>query len=240
MRVFRFDEIDSTNSFLKRESKLENYDLAMAKNQTEGRGRRGNSWISKEGAALFSFVLKEDSKLPMEEYRKLPLVVGVTVLRALKKFQSLDYKFKWTNDIYVNEKKISGILVEKINENFIIGIGINVNNEDFGDLKNSATSLKIESNREFNIEELIFVVVEEFKNCFGEFLNGGWELILNEINERNYLLDKPVTIKIIDKITRGIGGKVLEDGTLEVNVDGTKKSFDIGEVHISFKDGAVK
>ncbi|WP_319371345.1 biotin--[acetyl-CoA-carboxylase] ligase [uncultured Ilyobacter sp.] len=240
MRVFRFDEIDSTNSFLKRESNLENYDLAIAKNQTDGRGRRGNSWVSKEGAALFSFVLKEDAELLMEEYRKLPLVTGVAVLGALKKFKNLNYKFKWTNDIYVNDKKISGILVEKINENFIIGIGINVNNKEFGDLSSSATSMRIESGKEFNIEELIFTVVEEFKNCFGKFLSGGWKLILNEINERNHLLDKPVTIKIIDKVVRGIGGRVLEDGTLEVTVDGIKKSFDIGEVHISFKDKPAK
>ncbi|WP_372712850.1 biotin--[acetyl-CoA-carboxylase] ligase [Ilyobacter sp.] len=236
MRVFRFDEIDSTNSFLKRENKLENYDLAIAKNQSEGRGRRGNTWVSKEGAALFSFVLKEDSNLIMEEYRKLPLVVGVAVLRALKKFENLDYKFKWTNDIYVNDKKISGILVEKINENFIIGIGINVNNEDFGDLSSPASSMRIESGREFHIEEVVFAVVEEFKNCFKEFVDGEWKLMLNEINKANYLLDKPVTVKIIDKIIRGIGGVVLEDGTLEVAVDGIKKSFDIGEVHISFKD----
>lgn len=236
MRVFRFDEIDSTNSFLKREKKLENYDLAIAKNQSDGRGRRGNTWVSKEGAALFSFVLKEDPNLPLEEYRKLPLVVGVAVLRALKKIENLDYKFKWTNDIYVNDKKISGILVEKINENFIIGIGINVNNEEFGDLSSSATSIRLESNREFPIEDLVFTVVEEFKSCFGEFLQGEWKLMLNEINERNYLLNKPVTVKIIDKIIRGIGGRVLEDGTLEVSVDGIRKSFDIGEVHITFKD----
>ncbi len=236
MRVFRFDEIDSTNSFLKRENKLENYDLAIAKNQSEGRGRRGNTWVSKEGAALFSFVLKEDSNLLIEEYRKLPLVVGVAVLRALKKFENLNYKFKWTNDIYVNDKKISGILVEKINENFIIGIGINVNNEDFGDLSSSATSMRIEIGREFHIEELVFAVVKEFKSCFKEFVNGEWKLMLNEINERNYLLNKPVTVKIIDKIIRGIGGKILEDGTLEVAVDGIRKSFDIGEVHISFKE----
>ena len=236
MRVFRFDEIDSTNSFLKRENKLENYDLAIAKNQSEGRGRRGNAWVSKEGAALFSFALKEDSNIIMEEYRKLPLVVGIAVLRALKKFENLDYKFKWTNDIYVNDKKISGILVEKINENFIIGIGINVNNEDFGDLSSSASSMRIESGREFHIEEVVFAVVEEFKNCFKEFVDGEWKLMLNEINKANYLLDKPVTVKIIDKIIRGIGGIVLEDGTLEVAVDGIRKSFDIGEVHISFKD----
>lgn len=235
MRIFRFDEIDSTNSFLKRESRLENYDTAIAKNQTEGRGRRGNSWVSKEGAALFSFVLKEDPGIQMDDYRKLPLVVGVAVLRALKEFINLEYMFKWTNDIYVEDKKISGILVEKINENFIIGIGVNVNNLDFGEVSDSATSMKLQSGREFDVEEVVFKIIEEFKGCFGEFLRGEWELILNEINERNYLMDKPVKIKIIDKIIRGIGGRVLYDGTLEVEVDGIKKSFDIGEVHISFK-----
>jgi BirA family biotin operon repressor/biotin-[acetyl-CoA-carboxylase] ligase len=143
--------------------------------------------------------------------------------------------FKWTNDIYVNDKKISGILVEKINDNFIIGIGINVNNIDFGDLSDSATSMRIESGRDFDIEEIIFKIIEEFKICFGEFLRGEWKIILNQINERNYLLNKPVKIKIIDKIIRGIGGRILEDGTLEVEVDGERKSFDIGEVHISFK-----
>ncbi len=234
MRVFRFDEIDSTNSFLKREKNLENYDLAIAKNQTDGRGRRGNSWVSKEGAALFSFVLKEDDCLTIEEYRKLPLVVGVAVLRALKKFINLQYMFKWTNDIYVNDKKMSGILVEKINNNFIIGVGINVNNKGFGGLIDSATSMSLESGEEFNVEEVAFTVVDEFKRCFSEFLRGEWKILLNEINEINYLINKKISIKIIDKFIYGTGGKILEDGTLEVIVDGEKKSYDIGEVHISF------
>ena len=93
MRVFRFDEIDSTNKFLKEQNNLQDYDCVIAKTQTAGVGRRGNVWVSNEGMGIFSFALKEAENISLEEYMRLPLIAGISVLSGLKKIEDLDYKF---------------------------------------------------------------------------------------------------------------------------------------------------
>ena len=88
MKFLKFDEIDSTNNYMKENiSSFENYDIVSAKTQTSGRGRRGNVWLSSEGMALFSFLLKPEKELSIVEATKLPLLAGISTLSALKKIK---------------------------------------------------------------------------------------------------------------------------------------------------------
>lgn len=235
MRIYKFEEIDSTNKFLREKSDVLEKDLAIAKVQTLGRGRRGNKWVSTKGAALFSFVLKHDSEILEEEYMKLPLLIGYSLLYSLKKIENLDYKFKWTNDLFLDEKKISGILVEKIGDNYIIGIGLNVNNLNLEEAKNIAISLKEKTNKNYDLEEIILTIVKDFFYNFKEFKNGKWKEILKKINEVNYLYGKRIDIVTFDKRESGIAGDILEDGTLEVFVGNEIKRYNIGSIHIAKK-----
>lgn len=235
MRIYRFNEIDSTNTFLKGRDDLENYDMAIARVQTAGRGRRGNEWRSPEGAALFSFALKEESYLPLEEWRKLPLVVGISVLRGLEGIEFGDYKFKWTNDVYLEGRKISGILVEKVENFFIIGVGINVNNTEFGEMDRRATSLARERGKRYEPEEVALKIIEEFKRCYSKFLMGGWTELLYEINSKNYLRDRSIKIDLRNRVEEGVAREIASDGTLVVDVDGERRNYDVGEIHISFE-----
>ena len=232
MRIFRFNEIDSTNDFLKRKEDQQEFDLAVAKVQTKGRGRRGNTWVSSQGMAMFSFLLKEDEKISLEEYSKLPLVTGLAVLKGISRIENLDFKFKWTNDIYLNDKKLCGILVEKVEEFFIIGIGINVNNKELGAVENTAVSLINETEKNYIIDDIIFTVLDEFKKQYSRFCCGEWDLILAEINSRNYLKSKEVYITGSNWDILGQAGDIAPDGRLEVEVNGKKELFNIGEVHI--------
>lgn len=229
MRIFRFEEIDSTNKFLKEKKDLKSFDCAIAETQTSGVGRRGNIWVSNRGMALFSFALEKDPSISLEEYLKLPLIVGISVLSGLKKIENLDYKFKWTNDIYLYDKKLCGILIEKINDFFIIGIGININNIDFGYADNVAISLKQVTNNFYSIDDIIFCIINEFK----EYLLKEWNLILQEINFYNYLKDKEIEI-IKDNTTLGIGvaKDIAVNGKLNVEINSKSIQFDIGEIHI--------
>lgn len=229
MRIFRFDEIDSTNKYLKERKDIQNYDCVIAKTQTAGVGRRGNIWVSNEGMAIFSFALQEDSKISLEEYMRLPLIAGISVLSGLKKIENLDYKFKWTNDIYLQDKKICGILVEKINNFFIIGIGININNLDFGYAQDRAISLREVTKKFYFTEDVIFCIINEFKKYFSE----DWEYVLNEINSYNYLKDKEIEImKYGESLGSGIAKDIAYDGRLKVEIDGEERLFNIGEIHI--------
>ena len=88
MKFLKFNEIDSTNNYMKENiSSFENYDIVAAKVQTSGRGRRGNVWLSPEGMALFSFLLKPEKTLSIIEATKLPLLAGISTLSALKKIK---------------------------------------------------------------------------------------------------------------------------------------------------------
>jgi len=130
MKIYSYETLDSTNEFMKNNiSKFEEYDVVTAENQTLGKARRGNTWVSQKGMALFTFLVKKDenSNLDDSEYLKLPLLAGFSVIKGLKKIENLDYMFKWTNDVFLYGKKITGILVEKVENNFFVGIGININ-----------------------------------------------------------------------------------------------------------------
>lgn len=235
MRIYRFDEIDSTNRFLREKEDVLEQDLAIAKIQTAGRGRRGNKWSSKEGAALFSFVLKHDNDIKENEYMKLPLLVGYSLLYSLKKIEDFDYKFKWTNDLFLDEKKISGILVEKIKNNYIIGIGLNLNNLNLEEAKNIGISLKEKTGKNYDSEEVIQIIVKDFFYNFKEFKNGKWNDILKKINEVNYLFGRRIDVVSSEKEESGIAGDISEDGTLEVFIGSEIRKYNVGSIHISKK-----
>ena len=199
MKIYSYETLDSTNEFMKNNiSKFEEYDAVTAETQTLGKARRGNTWVSQKGMALFTFFVKKDenSSIDDSEYLKLPLIAGLSVIKGLRKIENLDYMFKWTNDVYLYGKKITGILVERVENNFFVGIGININNSLPAELSETAASISEITGKHYDIKEIITSVIEEFKILFEAFLNGKWEEILLEINELSYLKEKKVHLKI--------------------------------------------
>ena len=229
MKFLKFNEIDSTNNYMKENiSSFENYDIVSAKIQTSGRGRRGNTWLSSEGMALFSFLLKPEKTLSIIEATKLPLLAGISTLTALKKIKDGAYSFKWTNDVFLSGKKLCGILIERVKNDFVIGIGINVANKIPDDIKNIAISME----SSYDIEKLILKVVEEFLVYYKRFLEGKWSEIIEEINSYNFLKDKKIKVHIGDKIFEGIAKNVVEDGRIQIEMNGEIKLFSVGEIKI--------
>ena len=229
MKFLKFDEIDSTNNYMKENiSSFENYDIVSAKIQTSGRGRRGNVWLSPEGMALFSFLLKPEKTLSIIEATKLPLLAGISTLIALKKIKDGAYSFKWTNDVFLNSKKLCGILIERVKDDFVVGIGINVANKIPEDIKNIAISLE----SDYDIDKLILKVVEEFSLYYEKFMSGKWLEIVEEINRNNFLKDKKIRVHIGEQIFEGTAKNIAEDGRLEIEMNGEIKLFSVGEITI--------
>lgn len=237
INLYKFNELDSTNDYLERNHKnYEEFDVICAKNQTHGRARRQNDWISMEGMAIFSFFLKERKNWKIEDYLKLPLIAGLATIRGLKGIENLEYKFKWTNDVYLENKKLCGILMEKIDDVYIVGIGINVNNILPGTLKNKAISLTQATNKKYEIDEIVKNIVFEFQILCENLENGLWEDILTEINEINYLKNKEIELKFGNEVVSGVVRDINENGEIEVLVKQDEnakiviRSFSIGEV----------
>ncbi len=228
MKIEIFEEIDSTNEYLKRQKDNKNYDIVIAHKQTKGKGTRGRVWLSTEGILMFSMVIKEDKNISMEEYTKLPLVVGMALLSALEEIEKLPFMFKWTNDIYLYDKKLSGILTEKIGEDFIVGVGINLNILEFGDL--NAISLKAVSGKDYDKLECLKSIVNKIKEYIYKFYRGEWNLILGEINEKNYLKNKEIKFIGVDRIYDGVVKGINNDGELILEEKGKNYNLRIGEV----------
>ena len=197
MEIKTFDVLDSTNEYVKNKEKLEEYEVVIAKTQTNGRGKRGSVWISNEGAALFSFVIDSigyDDKVTIYTGFIVRNILHKLIKEAFSENVESYLKFKWPNDIYYKDKKLCGILCEKVGEKIIVGIGINVNNNDFGIFNERATSLNIVTGEKYEIEKLVKEVVIEFKEHYRN-LNSKWNSIIEDINENSYLVGKKIMLK---------------------------------------------
>lgn len=148
-----FDELPSTNSYLKDEgnrakhisSVLSEGLLILAEYQTAGRGQRNRVWQTEPGQNLtFSFCFHPHQ---LKRLPSLTLLVAVACAEAIEKLIQIPIDIKWPNDLFANGRKISGILIEsallgnKV-ENLVVGIGLNVSQTEFADDNSRATSLR--------------------------------------------------------------------------------------------------
>ena len=172
------DIVDSTNNYCKeliRNGKNNNF-LVVSNEQTAGRGRLGRSFFSPKDTGIYmSLALKYD-----ENFNILSTTTktALSVLEALKEFTDKDLKIKWVNDIYLNDKKVSGILTESCYTDkakfIIIGIGINIYDTKFpNELKEIASSLNIkENNRDKIINRIICNILHYlFSDPNNEYIN---------------------------------------------------------------------
>jgi BirA family biotin operon repressor/biotin-[acetyl-CoA-carboxylase] ligase len=163
----RLEKIHSTNSYLAdlcAEKSLPEGTVVIADEQEQGRGQRGTHWESEAGKNLtLSILLKPLFLKPEEQFnlsRMVSLAVSDFVFSLAPHPSSLVLKIKWPNDIYVGNRKIAGILIENsVSGNSIshsvVGIGINVNQEKFSVELPNPTSLKLETRKEFNLEDCL-------------------------------------------------------------------------------------
>ena len=138
--LIQLKQTDSTNRYLtslcdENGDIVEPFTTIMADYQSAGKGQRGNSWESEAGSNLtFSFVLYP-SFLSAKRQFAISQVVSIGIVNALRRYGGEDFSIKWPNDIYYQDKKICGILIEVYLEGLnlgrcICGVGLNVKRED--------------------------------------------------------------------------------------------------------------
>jgi len=163
-KIILLDEINSTNDYAFELLKSENADegtIIWALFQNKGKGQKGNKWESNSSENLtFSIILKPDCIAPVKQFN-LNKAISLSLLDLLKsKIAENTIKIKWPNDIYIEKKKIAGILIEnQIMGNFIqnsvVGIGLNVNQILFSRELPNPTSLKLLTSNEYNLKLLL-------------------------------------------------------------------------------------
>lgn len=235
MIVRWLDTIDSTNSeALRRLPELADGTVLAAREQTAGRGQRGNTWFTEPGKNLtFSIVLKGLSLWAPEAIR-LNYLASVAVASYLEG-RGVRADIKWPNDIYVGGRKICGMLLEntlgpggKLLAS-VVGIGINLNQKEFPQLAN-ATSLALCTGREYELE----TELEEFLALFEGLL----PQLRSEQLSASYsarLFRRGVEARYHDLLTdreyRGVIEGVEPDGRLHIrSVDGEDYYYRFKEV----------
>lgn len=200
--------------------------LVISEEQTGGKGRMGRKWYSPKGKGIWmSLVLRPLQ--PMHYMPQLTLMTGVAVCRAVRKVTGVAAGLKWPNDLLVNGRKISGILLESAAEDeyvryCIAGIGISVNldAEDYPqELTGVATSLKIESGEQIDRVALIASVLEEFEQLYALYQQEGFGPIASLWEALSVTLGKPVTVNTARGPVEGIAMKLDPSGALLVSVD---------------------
>lgn len=218
------ESVDSTNSeALRRLPELPSGTVLAAREQTAGRGQRGNTWFTEPGKNLtFSIVLKP-SGLAAGEAHLLNYLASVAVAEFLEGY-GVFCSIKWPNDIYVGRKKICGILVENSLSGgcvaaSVIGIGININQTEFPQLAN-ATSLSLVTGREYVLEDCLkaFMAVFESLQPHLEDLPEAYtsRLFQKGVQARyiDYLLGASEFTGTIHGVTPD-GRLIIHDGTVE-------------------------
>ena len=176
MKIIKLDAIDSTNSYLKKlltKESLDDLTVVISKHQTKGKGRNGNIWANDASLNLAFSIYKRFNRLNINNKFILNLISSIAVFHLLSENKLNKLTIKWPNDIMSENKKISGILIENsVKGNFInhsvIGVGVNVNQRKFKNLPN-ATSMFIETGREFSLDTLASRLGEIFSKNFLQY-----------------------------------------------------------------------
>ena len=231
------DSLDSTNTFLKKilcSKKIENGTVVSTKYQEVGRGQRGNVWESKINKnILMSFVFFPTNMLADNQFI-ISKAVSLAILDLLSKYKK-SVKIKWPNDIYIENSKVAGILIEnslkgsKIS-NSIIGIGLNINQKIFSNAISNPTSLIIETKKTYKVDKVLNKLVKHLNIRFNYLLLNDFNKINEDYLQNLYRINEfhkfetlntvfEAKIKTIDKI----GQLVLELKSGDIQTFGFKE-----------------
>ena len=226
-----FDEIDSTNNYLKNSYQLlDNFTFVSADYQSKGKGRNDRVWESLKGSNLMFSILIKDPKL-IEVSTLLSLMSAVEVSRLLESYNISGVSIKWPNDVLVNDKKICGILLEgQLPHYVVIGIGLNVNQKEFPDnLRRPASSMANELKKDINLEELKETL---FANIVNNFNKLDKDTYLSYFNKHNYLLNKRVKVNINQQTFIGEVVGIDKNFNLQILSHDILLHIDSGEIEI--------
>lgn len=233
--IYRFDTLGSSNDEACKPQYVEG-DIILAQCQTAGRGQRGHTWESREGENLTFSLLLEPQFLPPSEQFLISECVALGVCDALLHY-GIEAQIKWTNDIYIGDRKLAGILIEhKLQGSAlartVAGIGLNVNQKAFSDDLPNPISMAQATGREFDREEVLQTVATSLMARYEQLREGGAKELQADYHQRLYRLGQEHCYALPDGSRfRGIIRGVEPTGALRIeNERGELLSFLFKEV----------
>jgi len=240
--VFIHDTIDSTNAEglrLATDGQAAPF-VVLAERQSAGRGRRGRQWVSPFAENLYySLVLRVDGG--MRQLEGLSLVVGLAVMRTLQAFGLEKVGLKWPNDVLVDGRKITGILLELVGDpadvcHVVLGIGVNVNMQVNDLVDQQWTSMRREVGQVVDRNRLVAELGQHLQREMARHRRYGFAAFQEEWELAHLWQGRKVSLiagtTTIDGIALGVDGQ----GAIRLEVDGVEKSFSGGELSLRLRD----
>lgn len=230
-----FDEMDSTNDYLKRTSHQQG-DIVIAQSQTKGKGRNGKSFYSPQQKGIYvSFVLKPD--LTIYDSLKITACLAVSLVKAIEKNYPVHPQIKWVNDIMIHDFKIAGILCEaslEMNtaqiEQMIVGIGINVHSYSMPDyLQNIAACIEDFCSIKASREQLL---IDFFNIFYQDYLMLSTLSWLDFYRQHSYILHQDITVYENNKAYPAYVLDINDDASLKIQSEQGVKNLSSGEISI--------
>ena len=206
--------------------------LILTDNQTNGKGRRQNKWVSTPDKSLtFSFILH--SELELEKMGLLPLLTGISIVKGITAATAIQTGLKWPNDIMLNEKKMGGILIESKQTGHglgvVVGVGLNIN-ENAQDiphtLRNNAISLAMFSRQTHSREQILSAILNEFETLY----NNQMDSIIPLWTDHCIHQDREVSFHSEKGKQQGIFQGISSLGHAEIQINGKTQTFPSGMV----------
>jgi BirA family biotin operon repressor/biotin-[acetyl-CoA-carboxylase] ligase len=238
-KLYYYDKVDSTNKIAKTlllDGAGEGT-IIIADRQNAGKGRLDRAWWSPNGGVYVSLIV--EPKAAITEFHLLSLLAGCAAVEAIESLSKLKVRLKWPNDIMLNEKKLGGILCELVSRktreySVIVGIGINQNiaKEDIPlELRDCATSIKVESGKSGSREKLIALLI----NCIDSWLyhadtKSSLSFITSEWINFSSTIGRDVEVTTQTGKTRGKAIGISEVGSLLLSTSKGIIEFSAGDV----------
>jgi BirA family biotin operon repressor/biotin-[acetyl-CoA-carboxylase] ligase len=211
--------------------------VVIASHQTAGRGQRGNSWESEPGANLTFSLLVQPRFVTAQRQFVLTEWVAIAVAETLDRFIPGVAQIKWPNDVLLTGKKAAGILIENVLSGTVIGqsmvgIGLNVNQQSFSVA--GATSMSLVTNRFFDLNDVLQVLLEVLEKRFLE-VRAGHEMKAAYLR-RLFGLRQVRRFRDGDGLFSGVIEGVSPEGKLRVQREGSIHHFANKEIEFVFDD----
>jgi BirA family biotin operon repressor/biotin-[acetyl-CoA-carboxylase] ligase len=241
-KVYYYQEIGSTNdeAFKLAGAGAPEGTVIIADSQTKGKGRLQRIWHSPAGVNVYTSIILRPNFAPFMA-TQIPIMTGVAVAEILEKYYIGKLSLKWPNDVHLNGKKVCGILSQaKITQShidfIILGIGINVNisYEQFpADIRDIATSLTIEGDRNFSRQELIISLYENLTKWYKNLKCNGFDEIKEKWLSMTPMIGCNIQVMFQEQVIRGKALDMDENGSLIIlNSDGKKIKISAGDATI--------
>jgi BirA family biotin operon repressor/biotin-[acetyl-CoA-carboxylase] ligase len=178
LSIHHYSEVDSTQTVAKHyllEGDADEGTVILADQQLSGSGRLGKSWNSPVGGLYCSLILKPHSK-PIASYSQLAFVIAVGIQKALHSLlPTLPLTLKWPNDVLINAKKVSGILIEIEGQDVVVGMGINIDSHP-----ETGTHLNEYFYTPLTVENVLKPVLKNVWDTYQNWIQSGFESIQTE------------------------------------------------------------